>query len=195
MTNENEMFVTTPLQSLMAASTESGQVVEFLTERPFCSKISIRGDSSNAAFRAVFETLSLSLPVEANTVSHSGSTALFWMGPDEWLLHSDVPASELCDQLRTALLGIHSAIVDVSDYYTIIRLQTEHAREILARSTPFDLHGDEFVAGRCAQTKLGNAACLLHAIDESGTVDVQVRWSYAEYLWLLLVSGARSFDL
>ena len=84
--------------------------------------------------------------------------------------------------LDDGLSGSHSALTDVSDYYAILRLSGDLAREVLAHGCPLDLDESAFGAGSCAQTRFRAAAVLLHCADSAPTFEVQMRWSYAEYL-------------
>jgi len=80
--------------------------------------------------------------------------------------------------------------VEVSDYYTVIRLSGEKVRPVLASGTPLDLHRSVFSKGRCAQTRFGTASVLLSVHDDIPLIDLQVRWSFAEYVWKYLCKVA-----
>lgn len=179
-----------------------------LRELPQSTKLNIRGDSNDPQFAAALLKHSLSLPDAANTLTKNESQQLFWMGPDEWLLRADVVQAELAPALLESLRSLHSAVVDVSDYYTVIRVEGpgRMARDILAKSCPLDFHIAFAKPDSCAQTRIGNAACLLNETGSSKTgsgktgggsqlapdntaIDIQVRWSYAEYVWQLLEHG------
>ena len=212
MIDNNSSIATSPLRQ---------NVTEFadglMSEQPFASKFLIRGDADSAHFNAVFEKVSLTLPGTPNTWTSNAQFDFFWMGPDEWLLRakpqaeeqdggSSNPANpeavgdhvELFHTLKDALQKQHAAIVDVSDYYTVIRIDHPQARDILARSCPLDFHRALSQPFQCAQTRLGNASCLINETSKSSSdgmvtamLDVQVRWSYAEYVWDLLKLSAR----
>lgn len=183
-------------------------------ELPLCTKISLRGNAEDQVFTKVVSDVladrygrELELPKSSNVVvstdlADSGKMSAFWMGPDEWLLRvegarhqssqSGDESSDISAQLNESLQGLHSAVVDVSDYYTVLRLHGEHSAGILARSCPLDLESSFSEAGRCAQTRVGNAAVLLDSDDRLDWC-IQVRWSYADYLWQLIERSAISF--
>lgn len=167
-----------------------------LSERPFVGKVNLRGDAGDPAFRSAAEGgLGLELPVEANTWCSNGDDAVFWLGPNEWLIHcADGAQVSMIEQLGRALVDIHSAVTDVSDYYMVLRLTGEKARELLSKGTPLDLHPTIFQSGMCAQTRFGHASILIGCMDDAPVFDIQVRWSFAEYLWQFLVEGAREYE-
>jgi sarcosine oxidase subunit gamma len=154
-------------------------------------KLNIRGDAELPAFAGgVKNALGASLPLKANTFSEYQSNRLFWLGPDEWLLHCDLDdTEELSARLNTELADVHHAVTDVSDYYNVIRLRGPDAVTLLRKGCPLDLHHTAFPSGNIAQTRFGHASILLHYHDDGETWDIQVRWSYAEYVWDYLVSG------
>lgn len=165
-----------------------------LQERAYLGKVSLRGDAGNEAFaKAASRVLDCALPSEPNTAASSDDYTVFWLGPDEWLIHcAEDTRQSLIDVLRAALEGQHSAVVDVSDYYIVMRLSGARTLEVLSKGTPLDLHPRAFATGACAQTRFGHATVLLHKAADD-TVDLQVRWSFAEYVWTHIVDGTREY--
>lgn len=165
-----------------------------LEERSFLGKVNLRGDAAREAFNsAVSGVVGCVPPGEPNAVASSGDYTVFWLGPDEWQIHCPEDAQgRLVGELRSALDGQHSAVVDVSDYYVVMRLSGTRTLEVLSKGTPLDLHPRAFPEGRCAQTRFGHATVLLHKL-AADVVDVQVRWSFAEYVWTYIVDGAREY--
>ncbi len=158
---------------------------------PWCGKINLRSQVDEHFLDSCRHSLGIEPPLEANTVSASNDLTVFWLGPNEWLVHCDMArAEELMKDLRTGLKGRHYALTEVSDYYLVMRLSGSTSRDILARGTPFDLHSSRFKAGACAQTRFAHASILLHAIDDQPSYDIQVRWSFARYLWDYLVQSS-----
>lgn len=167
-----------------------------LEERAFLGKVNVRGDMSDAAFAtAVRGVLDCMPPTEPNTTASSDRYTVFWLGPDEWQIHcADDARSALLDELRSATTGRHCAVVDVSDYYVVMRLSGPKCFEVLSKGTPLDLHPRVFTSGSCAQTRFGHAAILLHKVS-GDSVDLQVRWSFAEYVWSYIVDGTREYQV
>jgi len=166
-----------------------------LSERAYIGKVNLRGDKDDPKFASAINTaLAVDLPVAPNTVASNEQYTVYWLGPDEWLVHcaQDMQSSTL-SRLQESLRGRHAAVTDVSDYYVVIRLSGDKAREVLAKGTPFDVHPRVFGAGACAQTCFGHASILLHCVDDAPVFDIQVRWSFAEYLWRYLVDSASEY--
>ena len=198
---ESQLAVTslTPLQHRKVALA-GGE----LRELPQTLKFSLRGDAGDQKFlQSASSALSnagvgeLVIPATPNTVSAGHDGSIFWMAPDEWLVRSEPAAfntlsSKLSEEAFAAeFADQHVAVVDVSDYYTVFELESMRAVELLARGCPLDLESCFAKVGCCAQTRIGNAAVLL----DSNAADlwrIQVRWSYAQYLWQLLERSALS---
>ena len=166
-----------------------------IAERPFIGKLTLRGNPDDTGFAAgVGSVLGVSLPTEPNTVTETGVCQISWVGPDEWLIYTaDGAQTPLQERLRTALEGIHSAVVDVSDYYTIIRISGVRARDVLAKGCPLDLHPRVFGPGRCAGSLFLKAAIRIIQVDDTPIYDLQVRWTFADYLYQHLVRGAEEW--
>lgn len=176
----------TPLADLPAIVTGT----HTLTEQPLSGKLNLRGNPRDAAFLGAVEQTLVALPAQANTVTRRQSIMASWLGPDEWLITT--PLDQVANhaaQLRSALGQSPFALTDVSDYTTTLRLRGPQAAQILATATPLDLRAHAFAPGQCAQTRLGHAGILLWAIDDTPTYDIQIRWSFAQYLFDLLARG------
>ena len=171
--------------------------------RPFFGKVLLRGLGEDAAFlKAAESVLGAGLPLTPNTTvapargGKSGGAKgkegkdggggvewerIFWLGPSEWLIWTS-GREGLLSALDGGLSDLHSAAVDVSDYYAALRISGDLAREVLAHGCPLDLEGGGLEVGTCAQTRFRAASLLLYCADDAPTYDIQVRWSYAEYL-------------
>ena len=161
-----------------------------LSELPLCGKLNIRADSSQPQMvDAISKALSIAPPVVANTKATGESVEIYWMGPDEWLAHCPLEQTEsVALELESQLAGLHHAVVDVSDYYTVLQFSGPQSEAVLRRGCPLDLHPGVFPAGSIAQTRFGHASILLDRQDEF-TWNIQVRWTYAEYFWDYIVSA------
>ena len=166
-----------------------------LSALPQLAKVILRArDDDEAAFQAAEGALGLALPLEPNSVRLNDTYRIFWLGPSEWLIYGEAcRQSDIVTALDAALDGLHTAVVDVSDYYAVMRLSGPRAQTLLNKATPLDLHARVFAVGACAQTRFAHASVLLHHLDEAPTFDIQVRWSYAAYVWNYLVEGAREY--
>jgi sarcosine oxidase subunit gamma len=178
--------ISTPLSA--ANHSSDGLLMQELS---LAGKICLRGDFSNASVTtAARETLGVSVELDANTFVRNGDVSAFWLGPDERMIFTDLAATtQQISELKKKLPG-KTSVTDVSDYYTVIRLSGERVRPILASGTPLDLHQTVFRKGQCAQTRFGTASVMLAVQDDIPVIDLQVRWSFAEYTWKYLCKVA-----
>lgn len=179
---------------LGAASPLEGQ--HRLFEQSLSGKINIRGNEEDPQFSTATEKiLGISLPTKANTVSSSAKKSIFWLGPDEWLVHLPLEETHATLQdMREAMADQRHALTDVSDYYTVIELAGPQARSVLASASPFDTREDRFKPGDCAQTRFGHASILLWVLNEKPAYALQVRWSYAQYVYDYLAQSIHNAE-
>ncbi len=165
-----------------------------LREQPWRGKVNLRGDPENRKFLATAESvLDIQLPLQSNTQHSSGDRTCYWTGPDEWLLHCRLDETGAITQaLQEKLPDTHFAATEVTDYYTVLHLDGPDAIALLAKACPLDLHPAKFTVGDCAQTRFGHASILLHKTADTPAFDIQVRWSYTEYVRDYLVSAMRT---
>lgn len=203
MDNRNYTFDVQPVSPLDFCESNSLVADGISVEpQPHCLKLAVRGEQDDAAFAgAVNELTGLELPLKSNTLRHDEASCLIWLGPDEWQWHlsadRDETAEALVKRFRHALKGVGSSIVDVSDYYSVIRLEGHRVFDVLAKGSPLDMRRQLAVPGMCAQTRFGHASVLLirrDDVDGDLSVDVQVRWSFAEYLWLFFTQALLEFQ-
>ena len=180
---EHNPVLHTPLQH---ATFHGAGVV--IGENLFCAKVIVRGNFDDAQLTSrLSEKTGLPVNVAANTFVENDSAAVFWLGPDERMIYSYVKDPQvLSAELRSLLPAGRSSAVDVSDYYTTIRLAGVNARSVLSAGTPFDVHESNFPEGSCVQTRFGTASVMLVMQDPSPAFDIQVRWSFADYVWRYL---------
>jgi sarcosine oxidase subunit gamma len=114
----------------------------------------------------------------------SGHQTVLWHGPGQWRsLRAPAAAPRADHQARVC--GGDAAVVDLGHARTVLRLEGEGVRDVLARGTSIDLRPARLAPGACALTALGKIGALLHAIAPA-TIDVYVARSYAQALveWL-----------
>ena len=174
------VFATSPLWNRKAI--EGATVLRELAWR---GKINLRGDPDDAKFlKAAANVLGAPLPLESGGTSAHDEMLIFWLGPNEWLVHcAQKQTQTLLATLAEKLAPFHHAATDVSDYYAVIELAGDDAADILARGCPLDLHARTFKAAQFAQTRFGNASIGLYKPDAESAFHIHVRWSFAEYVW------------
>jgi len=175
---------------------DAGDAGVTLCERRFLGKVVVRGEPTRRFRDAVRKAIGVEPPREPDTaVTHAERTVL-WLGPNEWLVVTppgDEDASVTA--LRAALEGHHAAVVDVSEGRTVIGLAGAHAREVLMKGCPLDVHPRAFAPGRCAQTRYAKATVLIHQTADAPAYDLYVERSFADYLWAWLEDGAAEYGL
>lgn len=178
-----------PLDGMVAPA--NGDVS--LRERRFVGKVNLRGDAHGGPFAGIVRgVLGVGLPTAPNTTVSHGDFTVFWLGPDEWLIHTPEDGQgDLVERLRAALGAVHSAVTDVTDYYVVIELRGAACRDVMARGCALDLHPRSFRTGHCAQSHFSRASVLIHRVSDTG-MDVQVRWTYARYLWMYMSEAAEN---
>jgi sarcosine oxidase subunit gamma len=188
-----------------APGDQPGDIAVRLAEKPLPAAVNLRGDAGDPAFVAALrEALGVEPPTVPNTVAANESLSLLWLGPDEWLAvaHAATPEAEtqLASKLRGALGELHAAVTEVGENYACISVAGSHARDVIAKGCPLDLHPRVFGGtGHCAQSHLSKAAIILHQVsDAPGTgpaFDLYVRRSFSDYLWRWLEDAAREYGL
>ncbi len=155
-------------------------------------KILIRGAGDDKKFASALQNaLGLALPAACRYVVHDNdNTRLSWLSPNEFML--DCPyqtAGQWVAKLHESLNGIHSAVVDVSDYYRVIILGGECRSLLINKACPFNT--DELTRGMVVGTHYANATIQLW--DMASNYELQVRYSFFPYLWQYLTDGAREY--
>ncbi len=178
------------------AVVEPGDAGVEMCERRFVGKIDLRGRPTKRFRAAVGEALGLALPVEPNTAAGGGERSALWLGPDEWLVVTP-PGAEgaTCAALRAMRPGQHVAVTDVSEGRAVIGLAGAHARDVLAKGCPLDLHPRAFGPGQCAQSSLAKALVILHQLSDRPSYDIYVERSFADYLWMWLEDAAAEYGV
>ncbi len=160
-------------------------------ERPFRGHVNVCGRGDGTVFReAVESAVGVALPLEPNTANTAGERVLFWLGPTEWLL--TCPGAEqipLSRALDARLASEFASVVAIGGGQTVLELEGDGARDLLAKGCPLDLHPRAFPVGRCAQTHIEKAPALLRPLPAG--VELIVRRSFAEYLWQWLETVSR----
>lgn len=146
-------------------------------EIPFLSQASLRAVESDAR--------SLAVPTDPNTWLRNDAREVLWLGPDEWLVVSEVvPAAEIVRAFEKRLAGSVGSAVDVSANRAVFELGAPDRQERLAATCGLDLHPRAWRSGMCAQTLLANVQVLLQERDSA--TRVFVRPSFAGHVVAVL---------
>ena len=201
--------IETPLQG---ASYESLSVN--IKEQKACGKLTLRGNADDASFRRAIKSVlgesppqtpltSIPLFLEENGKKPTKANgALIWIAFDEWMIwYPRTLSGKIEADLKESLAGQHAAVVEVGDYYTILELSGPRARDLLRKGLPLDLHDTAFPVGMAGASHFQQAAILLvreadKKVDKQSSFpcfSVQIRWSFARYLWDYFTDGAKEW--
>jgi len=166
-----------------------------LRDRKLLGHLTLRGNGHDPAFaEGVAKAVGLELPGALALVSR-GETSLQWLGPDEWLLI--VPAGEEVateNRLREALAGQHIAVVNVSGGQSLLELSGPNVRQVLMKSTSYDVHPDNFPVGKAVGTVFAKSQLVIRRPSED-VWELLVRRSFSDYWWLWLQDASAEYGL
>lgn len=164
-----------------------------LGERPFTSKVELRGGPEAVGLAGA--ALGFELPREVGATSFGEGAHVLMLGPDQWWITAE-PGFEqaIVDALEEALAEVPHAVVDISERLTVLWIEGEQARAVLAAGCPLDLHPRVFRPGRCASSHLGKVAITIHHVagnEARPFFDLYINRSLADYAWRFLELAAR----
>lgn len=167
-----------------------------LRERAMLGHLILRGGAI-VLDEAVRGVLGFGLPGRPNTLTQDegGERSIQWLSPDEWLLI--VPGGEefaLEGRLREVLGNAHYAIVNVSGGQTLLELEGEMARELLMKSTPYDVHPDAFPVGKGVTTVFAKANLILRRTGEERW-ELVLRRSFADYCYRWILDAGSEYAI
>jgi sarcosine oxidase, subunit gamma len=171
--------------SLMGLSRDATAVpVAALYVLPDAVKLSFRGRPSS--FEATGNAFGIPLPQTACRFFANGSRAVYWLGPDEWLLQATgEQTAAVYASMEAALSGHSCALVDVSHCSDAFAVKGRMSNFVLSHGCPLDLSEAAFPVGMCTRTLLGKATIMLSRPDIQ-TFHVDVWRSFSPYVWQLL---------
>jgi len=191
-----EVFAQTPLYSFLqgrARTTDSAHDGLVIQELGLSSYLNLRGDPGDESFIAGVEAvLGVALPIRPNSFCSSAACGVFWLGPNEWLVHTSEDASIVEKKLRDQLAG-HFSVVDVSGGYTTLTLAGEGALWVMKKSCVYDIEAIAVASigsnanreGKSVQTVFAKAGAIIsrHGDNE---FHLTIRRSFSDYVarWL-----------
>lgn len=167
-----------------------------LRERAMLGHLILRGGAI-VLDEAVQQVLGFGFPGRPSglTRDESGERSIQWLSPDEALLI--VPGGEefvLEAKLRKALGDAHYAIVNASGGQTLLELEGDKARELLMKSTSYDVHSDAFPVGKGVTTVVAKSNLILRRPTKERW-ELVLRRSYADYLYRWLLDAGEEYAI
>lgn len=163
-------------------------------------KINIQGESNDKDFMArVGRILNTSLPTEPNTRNANNKLQVIWLSPNEWLaqIHNENKFKEIFFELQSNLNPKNTAITDVTENRTIIRVSGVNLYKLLAKFMIINLDEVLKKESSVAQTIFVKIPILIvrnHKDKEDPSIDIHTNRSHASYLYNLLVDGTQNFN-
>lgn len=190
--------VQTPMQHVAqalkssAASKAASSVL--LAERELTGLLVLRANESREALSdALVNVAGISLP-ETLQSTESGAYCARWMSPDEWLLSCpNIEAFDIEKSLRAAVDG-HFAVVNNSGGFSVMKLSGADARNVLKKSSVYDVSPENFAPGKVVNTTLAKAQVTLRALPDDA-FELIIRRSFADYVWLWLQRAGNEYNM
>lgn len=156
---------------------------------PDAAKLVFRGRAGVIAVAG--GAFGVELPRAACRFAKAGNRTVYWLGPDEWMLHAtgEDPAS-IASQLEASLSQVAHSIVDVSHRSDAFSISGAHCEFVLNHGCPLDLSIEAFPVGMCTRTILESASVLLSR-PAPELFHIEVWRSFAPYVWELLAEVRR----
>ena len=147
------------------------------------NKLNLRGKSRDF-FTKVGKVLSIVLPAESNTSATIKNISALWLSPDEWMVYGKDLDKNLNLSLESEISKLNlGSVTDVSDQWVLINLSGKNVFEVLSKGSPFDFNKFKNTKNVVIQTLLNHVDVILHHND-TNNVDLFVRKSFSEHLWL-----------
>ena len=185
----------TPLHNitLPASVTDAGVVMR---EDRFRGHLNLRGNPQDAAFTdAVAQVLGVALPLAPNSSAEQGSTRIYWLCPNEWLLLvAEGTQGQVEADLRAALAHQYIAVTDLSSGQTLVNLSGAKLGELMMKSAVYDCHASNFPVGKVVQTTFAKAGAIIYKC-EDGSFDLVIRRSFSDYFFLWLKDASKEYGL
>lgn len=181
------------LSSVAQSGPKTGGVV--FKEEKLMGQLTLRLNADNADQLAIAEKLlGVALPLTPLTSVVEGDVSIRWISPDEWLIVvPGLKAFDVESAFHEQMTG-HYQLVNISGGSTIFLLSGEHARDVLKKSTPIDVHPNEFPVGKVVSTVFAKSSAVMRRVADD-QYELVVRRSFADYLWLWLQDASREYGL
>lgn len=163
-----------------------------VSESRFTTMVSLRIDPTSPAARKLEGALGTTLPGSSGEVRTHGQHSVLWLGPDEWLVVSQMSADVLVTALTQSVAGEHAAVLDVSANRTVLELKGAAARAVLEKGCPLDLHPRGFAPGHAVTTTLARIPLVLWQVGPD-FYRLLPRSSFADYVARWLLDASQEF--
>jgi sarcosine oxidase, subunit gamma len=169
-------------------------------ELPNIPKINIRGNSADKDFiTKVGKILDTLVPIEPNTSNSNNKLKIIWLSPNEWLIEiKDIQFfDKILSNLKNSLNSQNTAITDVTENKTILKLSGLHLYILLSKFMIIDLDKALDKETSVAQTIFIKVPVLIirnYKKNEKQSIYLHANRSHAQYIIDLLIDGSQNIN-
>ena len=163
-------------------------------------KINLRGDSTEKKFITnVGKILDILLPTDPNTSNCNDKLKIIWLSPNEWLIeiYKIKDFEKILSDLKYSLNSQNTAVTDVTENRTILKLNGLHLYKLLSKFMIIDLDKILDKELSVAQTIFIKIPILIirnHKKNEEQSIYLHTNRSHTQYIIDLLVDGSQNID-
>ena len=170
-------------------------------ELPNIPKINLRGDAADKDFITnVEKILNTFVPLETNTYNKNNELKIIWLGPNEWMIeiYKTEEFEKIFLNMKNSLNSQNTAITDVTENRTILKLNGEYLYKLLSKFMIIDLDKAMNKESSAAQTIFIKVPVLIirnHKKNEGvKSIDMHTNRSHAQYIINLLLDGSQNIN-
>ena len=170
-------------------------------ELPNIPKINLRGNSTDKNFIHNSETIINTLiPLEPNTSNNNDKLKIIWLSPNEWIieLYEIKDFNKILSELKNSLDTENTAVTDVTENRTILKLSGNHLYKLLSKFMIIDLDKVLKKESSVAQTIFIKIPILIirnFKKNDTPCIFMHANRSHAQYIIDLLIDGSKNIDL
>ena len=143
--------------------------------------------------------LDILLPTEPNISNVTVNAKVIWLGPNEWLveINNENKFKEIFSKLQSTLNPQNTAVTDLTENRTIIKVSGHNLYTLLAKFMVIDLDTVLQKETAVAQTLFIKVPILLvrnHKYSEKPSIDIHTNRSHAQYIYKILEDGSHNLD-
>ena len=163
-------------------------------------KINLRGQSNNKDFMSkASKILNTLLPTEPNISIINDDTKVMWLSPNEWLVQTlnENKFKTIFANLQSTLNPENTAVTDLTENRTILNINGHNLFTLLAKFMVLNLDQSFRKETAVIQSLFIKVPVLIarnHKDNEKPNIDIYTNRSHANYIFTLLVDGARNLD-
>ena len=184
---------------LKKTSIKNNNIFNF-EELPNIPKINLRGDSSDKTFiTSVERILDILVPIEPNTMNINSILKIIWLSPNEWLIeiYELKDFKKIFSDLKSSLNSQNTAITDVTESRTILKLNGVNLYKLLAKFMIIDLDkilNKELSVAQTIFIKIPVLIIRNHKKNEMQNILLHSNRSHTQYIIDLLIDGSKNID-